>query len=533
MRDDFIFPKIELPMPIGDTDLEDMGKLLTDQMIKPFIREEIAKLKKDELWVYGRDNFFNEDGTHWEMSPGELAMFSVIVSRSHPRVSIVCSTQYGKTMTVSRAILSHITNYPGDWQIVVPDVKRGRIMINYIIRDTAANEYFASKLAGINIKEKNLLMRLLEEKSKVKLTYMAIEDGAGPKYGTVEILTAEARRKQNAITSIMGFGGRNVIADESALEDDEIDAGIFRMLAGKGKDTLLVKIGNPFFRNHFMTDWKSEGYKKIFVDYQIGLAEGRYEKNFIEEARKKPQFDVLFKCKFPSADAIDAEGWQQLISEEEIRLAMQGGAHFGESRLGIDPADSGTDDAAIIRRSAGYAEILFRQLGLDQMDFTGQCVLKIDEVKVKRIYVDKVQIGTYSRLNEINRVNEKKWNLTGVNAGEATIDPKFFNKKAEMFWRVREWLKSGGKLSLDAAWMQLARIKYRTVESQGTIQIMPKEVMRKKGIPSPGAADAIALTFYDPPKALAATEEDKFFMKKMRQQQKKKTKGYGLRMIGH
>ncbi|MCK9578714.1 hypothetical protein M0R01_04490 [bacterium] len=540
MREDFIFPLFGDDIIITDKDFENLGDVLTIEQANEFIKEEFDKLKDDATWQFARDNFQNEDESPWEMSPGELAIFKLILFRQYPRSQIIASTQYGKSLTISRALLTRITTFPGDWMLVVPDTKRGRILINYMIRDTANNNFFARKLSGINIKEKNLLMRLLEEKSKVKLTYSIMEEDQIPRYGTIEIITADARRKQNTITTIMGFGGRNIVADEAALEDDDVDSGIFRMLAGKGEDTFLVNIGNPFFRNHFLTTWKDPNYKKVFIDYKIGMAEGRYLPSVIEEAKKKANFEVLFACKFPPADAIDSDNYQQLISDEEVKLAMQGGVHFGENRLGIDPADGGEDDASIVHRSSGYAEILFNQKGLDQMDFTGQCSNKLKETNIKKVYVDSVQIGTYSRLVEINRVDnvkpEQKWNLFGVKGNETPGDPRqFLNKRAEMYWRLRSWIKQGGKLSKDPIWLQLTTIKYKNVDSKGVIAIMPKDEMRKRKIASPGAADALAATFYDPQTAIAITQEERFFMRKMAQQKKHKTPsgGYNLKMTGH
>jgi len=62
---------------------------------------------------------------------------------------------------------------------------------------------------------------------------------------------------------LWGSGGGLFISDESALVDDDIDSAIFRMLAGKGEDTFLCKVGNPFFRNHFLADWKTKISKRF------------------------------------------------------------------------------------------------------------------------------------------------------------------------------------------------------------------------------------------------------------------------------
>jgi len=56
---------------------------------------------------------------------------------------------------------------------------------------------------------------------------------------------------------------------KTSLEEDEVDAGIFRMLAGKGEDTFLCKIGNPFYRNHFFTTWKDKRYKRFSLTTRL------------------------------------------------------------------------------------------------------------------------------------------------------------------------------------------------------------------------------------------------------------------------
>lgn len=523
MRDDFLFPLLDTDITITDETLTDLGKVLPPNVVKAYIEQQQVKIRDDKWWKFARDNFTNENESPWEMSPGELAIFKLIVMRQYPRSQIMSSTQYGKSITISRGLLTRVTTFPEDWLLTVPDTKRGRIIIKYMVRDTANNPFFSQKLFGERI-ENNLMMRLLEERSKVKLTYEIIEDDNKPRYGSAEILSADAKRKQNAITTVMGFGGRNVLSDESSLLDDEVEAGIFRMLAGKGEDTFYCKVGNPFHRNHFMRTWKDPRYKKIFVDYVIGLCEGRYLEEFISEAKERPNFSVLFGSAFPPSDIMDDAGWMPLLSEDEIRLAIQPAAHFGEERIGADVADTGENESAIVKRSSGYAEVVFAQSKVDQMDFSGQVVMETDSTRAKKAYIDKVGVGAgvYSRVQEVNRVDKNTtMKVYGVNAGEKPNDEaQFMNKRAEMYWRARQWVKAGGKLSNDPKWYQLAQIRYKA-NSSGKLQIMPKESMFKLGIASPDIADALSLTFFDPPTVIPVSEEDKQFMRHMRQKERK------------
>ncbi|KKM08457.1 hypothetical protein LCGC14_1724190, partial [marine sediment metagenome] len=47
----------------------------------------------------------------------------------------------------------------------------------------------------------------------------------------------------------------------------------------------------------------------------------------------------------------------------------------------------------------------------------------------------------------------------------------------------------------DPDWLQLAEIKYKTVDSSGKIKIMSKEEMLREQIDSPDVADSLAMTF--------------------------------------
>jgi hypothetical protein len=99
-----------------------------------------------------------------------------------------------------------------------------------------------------------------------------------------------------------------------------------------------------------------------------------------------------------------------------------------------------------------------------------------------------------------------------------------------MYWGVRKWIKSGGKLSKDNRWYELAKIKYKSTE-KGAIQIMSKVLMRANGIPSPNIADALSLTFYDSETGIKMTDEEKFFYKKMLKNKMKSRPRGGMKLM--
>jgi len=530
MRNDLLFPYIDFEIP--DEKLEHIGGFIPRNLLVNYIAYELEAVQKKKLWHLGKKHFKNEDGTEWLMSPGEYEIFRSVFMREYPRVQITSSTQYGKTITVSRAILERIVNHPEEWMVVVPDLKRGKIMLNYMIKDTYDNNYFKDKLVGTDLAERTALNRLLEEKSKVKLTYQVVCEDGEIRYGSVEIISCDARRKQDVINSIMGFGGRNVIQEEASLEDDEVDSGIFRMLAGKGEDTFLCKIGNPFYRNHFLATWKDPRYKKIYIDYRIGLLEGRYVQSFIDEAETKPNFDILFDCKFPTEGQI-IEGWTPLITESELELALTDDWNpFGILTLGVDPADTGENESVIVERARNVARIKFADDKIELIDFCGKIVEAIDQDKidVRTGAVDKIGVGAMIP-GEMKQLGKP---IQGINVGESCDTPEkqvqFVNKRAELAWAVKEWLATG-KLLRDNRWYQLLNIKYKE-DHKRRLLIISKQELQKKNISSPDAFDALCLTFARPQIFYTKSMEQDHFDRKMRQQQIRK-KNKPFRMTGY
>jgi len=68
----------------------------------------------------------------------------------------------------------------------------------------------------------------------------------------------------------------------------------------------------------------------------------------------------------------------------------------------------------------------------------------------------------------------------------------FANLKAELHWKQRKWMLSGGRLLHDYGWNEFENVKYKNRD--GKIIIQPKEELFREGIPSPNVVDAAVLT---------------------------------------
>jgi hypothetical protein len=119
---------------------------------------------------------------------------------------------------------------------------------------------------------------------------------------------------------------------------------------------------------------------------------------------------------------------------------------------------------------------------------------KVAILKPEKIYVDKVGIGKglYDRLREFKELKDV---VVGVAAGvSAENSDIFFNKRAEMYWRLKEWL-AYAELEGEE-WDDLSDIRYK-VQSDRKLKLKSKQEMLKDNVQSPDVADSLSLTFYD------------------------------------
>lgn len=187
-------------------------------------------------------------------------------------------------------------------------------------------------------------------------------------------------------------------------------------------------------------------------------------------------------------EEMDEKGYLRLINDRELQASYaSGGDHAGYIVMGVDPA-AGGDKSAIVVKSAHLQEIVFNQKLRDTMDLVGVIMDKSREYQVDFVVIDKTGIGqgVYDRMKELG------YGCRGLSFGEKSEDPMFGNIKAELHWRERKWLLSGGRLVSDLGWNEFEIVKYKNKD--GKIIIQPKEELFKDGIPSPNCVDAAVLT---------------------------------------
>lgn len=167
--------------------------------------------------------------------------------------------------------------------------------------------------------------------------------------------------------------------------------------------------------------------------------------------------------------------------------------------FGVDPAWMGGDRSVIVMRQGIYARELWQGREIDTLKLSSIVAQYAQEHRPDAVFVDQTGIGA----GVVDQLRSLGCNPTGIPFSGAAIDAvRFINKRAEMWWELKEWLASdvclqpGEKSQSD--WISdLVGPEYLYTPT-GKIQLESKADMRSRGLASPDLADALALTFAAP-----------------------------------
>ena len=162
--------------------------------------------------------------------------------------------------------------------------------------------------------------------------------------------------------------------------------------------------------------------------------------------------------------------------------------------LGVDVARFGSDSSVVFRRQGlqTFPPTVFRNI--DNMALADRVAALIMEHRPHAVFVDAGQgQGVIDRLRQLgHRITEVPF------GGSALRDKRFVNRRAEMWYGVREWLKSGGRLVDDECLKAELTAPTYSFDASGRIKLEPKDEIKARLNRSTDRADALALTFAAP-----------------------------------
>lgn len=247
-----------------------------------------------------------------------------------------------------------------------------------------------------------------------------------------------------------------------------------------------------FFRASGLDDW----WSARFTVYDTNSLDPE-EVERLRRDMNETSFAREYLCDFAAA------GDDQLISLQDVedaarRVLNDGDYKFAPVVVGIDPARFGDDRSVIVVRQGlrMFKPQVFR--GVDNMTLVDHVVHTIDTHKPAAVFCDS---GAGSGV--IDRLRQLRHRVSEVHFGGQARDQRYLNKRAEMWFAIRDWLKAGGSIPHEQGLMiDLAAPTYR-FNAAGKIQLESKDEIKKRGMPSPDIADALAVTFATPVRNLA------------------------------
>lgn len=187
-------------------------------------------------------------------------------------------------------------------------------------------------------------------------------------------------------------------------------------------------------------------------------------------------------------------GEDQFISPFMVDEAVEREAYNDDSApvvLGVDPARSGLDSTVIAVRKGRDLVAVRRYKGEDTMTVVGRVIDAMEEYDPTLVVIDEGGLGA----GVVDRLLEQRYKkVRGVNFGWKADSQQYLNKRAEMWQKMKDWLKSAHLLK-DEQLKQDLCAPNKKMNSMGSLQLEGKKEMKARGMASPDAADALACTF--------------------------------------
>lgn len=185
-----------------------------------------------------------------------------------------------------------------------------------------------------------------------------------------------------------------------------------------------------------------------------------------------------------------------LLSITEVEAAI--GRHLGkdqyeysQKRLGIDVARFGLDST-----------IIFPRQGLASFKYVEMRAAKTNEIAARVMAAKKKWYSEMEFVDDtggfgagvIDSLQMAGQNTQGINFSSKATDPRYYNKRAEMWFEMAEWVKRGGALP-DCRILKKELLAPTYSFHNGRFILESKDQIRKRLGFSPDRADALALTF--------------------------------------
>ena len=297
-----------------------------------------------------------------------------------------------------------------------------------------------------------------------------------------------------------------VVFDEASGIADKVWEVTEGSLTDADTEIIWLAFGNPTrhtgrFRQCFGSQahrWKT---KQIDSRTVPGTNLALFQQ-YVEDFGEDSDFvRVQVRGEFPRA----ASG--QFISVDIVTAARRRKAEGYEKEpkiMAVDVARYGDDRSVIGIRQATKFDVLTEMRGLDITQTAMRVMTAIREHNPRLCVIDGDGVGggvvDYIILHFADWMKKHPWFRIQEFHGAATPGDKFMwvNKRAEVWGRMREWLKTGSIPDRSDLESDLTGVEYFH-SSKNQIQLERKDDMKSRGLASPDLGDCLAYTFAGQP----------------------------------
>ncbi len=300
----------------------------------------------------------------------------------------------------------------------------------------------------------------------------------------------------DAYAGVHNFAGVMLVFDEASGIDDAIWSVAAGFFTENTPNRFWLAFSNPRRNSGYF--YECFNSKRDFWNNQIvdareveGTDKQVYQQIIDEYGPDSTQAHVEVYGQFPNASD------DQFIGARTVDEAMARPRYKDTSApivIGVDPARFGSDSTVIAVRQGRDIVAIRKYQGDDTMTVVGYVIDAIEEYKPALVVIDEGGVGG----GVVDRLKEQRYKIRGINFGIKSKNPLMWgNKRAEMWGAMREWLKTAS-IPKDRYLKSDLIGPLMKPDSKGTIFLESKKDMKSRGLASPDAADAIAVTFAFP-----------------------------------
>ena len=297
--------------------------------------------------------------------------------------------------------------------------------------------------------------------------------------------------------SLRGIYLDGCVIDEVAQCRPEIWSEVVRPLLADRKGWCCF-IGTPRGRNVLYDLYQEAVHNESWFDGRYPVTDTKLisEKELADAKRTMgdSKFRQEFLCDFEAA-VENALISGELVDKAVKRVNLPATYSWALVVIGVDVARYGDDKSVIYVRQGLHTLKIMKFTHLDLMAFSDRVANTIIHYRAAMTFVDVVGLGA-GVVDRLYSLGFK--DVIGINAGSKPDNPRYRNKRAEMWDKLKEWLEAGGDIPNDPELIaELTSVQYSYAVGD-KLQLEKKEDMKARGSKSPDIGDALAISMAMP-----------------------------------